>query len=147
MKQQVQISPISLKTGAMMVQEGLLLPPVAGMETDGYSPRWRSVKTLDSHSLGRKLDAVGWHLFFVAGHVTAVAFGRGGEKSLRKAVLRIAAKVRALELNCLELTQIARKHFLGVPYIAISAHSYHIQQGWCLHTADERRRSRPSSES
>lgn len=38
--------------------------------------------------------------------------------------------------NCIELTQIAKKHFLGVPYIAISAHSYHIQQGWYLGGAD-----------
>ncbi len=78
----VQASPESLKAGAMMVREGLLLPKVPGMETDVYSRRWRSVKVLDSFSMGRKLDAVGWHLFFVAGHITTVAFGFGGERSL-----------------------------------------------------------------
>jgi hypothetical protein len=127
----------------MMVQDGWLLPKVPGIETDAYSRGWRSVQALDSFSMSRKLDAAGWHLFFVAGQVTTVAFGLGGERSVHKAVERIAAKVRALALNCLELTQIARKHFLGVPYIAISAHSYHIQPGWQLQNANERRRSQP----
>jgi hypothetical protein len=141
----LQVLPGSLEAGTMMIQEGLPLPKLLEMETDAYSRRWRSVKALDSFSMGRKLDAVGLHLFFVAGHITTIAFGLGGERSVHKAVERIAAKVKALELNCLELTQIARKHFLGVPYIAISAHSYHIQQGWCLENADERRRSQPEA--
>lgn len=136
----VQALPESLKAGTMMVREGLLLPNLLDVETDAYSRRWRSVKSLDSFSMGRKLDAVGWHLFFVAGHITTIALGLGGEKSLHKAVQRIAAKVSALELNCLELTKISRKHFLGLPYIEISAHSYHIQPGWQLQSADERRR-------
>lgn len=135
-----QVLPNSLKAGTMMVQEGLLLPKLLEMESDAYSQRWRSVKALDSFSLGHRLDAVGWHLFFVAGQVTTVAFGLGGTRSLHKAVQRIAAKVRALDLNCLELTEIDRKHFLGLPYIAISAHSYHIQQGWQLQTFETRRR-------
>ena len=138
----VQVLPKRLKAGTMMVQEGLLLPKLLKMETDPYSRRWRSVKALDSFSLGHMLDAVGWHLFFVVGRVTTVAFGLCGEKSLHKAVQRIAAKVRALDLNCLELTEVARKRFLGVPYIAISAHTYHIQQGWQLQNSEERRRSR-----
>jgi len=117
----VQVVPRSLKAGTMMVQEGLLLPKLLEMETEAYSRGWRSVKALDSFSLGQKLTAVGWHLFFVAGHVTTIAFGRGGDKSLCRAVRRIATKVRALDLNSLELTEIVRKQFLGIPYVAISA--------------------------
>lgn len=129
----------SLKLGAMMIREGLQLPKLLDVETDAYSRRWRSVETLDSFGLSHMLDVVGLHLFFVAGQVKTIAFGFG-EKSLRKAVQRIAAKVKALELNCLELTEITKRHFLGVPYIAISAHTYHIQQGWQLQNLEERRR-------
>jgi hypothetical protein len=135
------VEPRTLKAGTMMVQEGLLLPKVLEMESEAYSRGWRSVKALDSSSLGYKLAAGGWHLFFVAGQVTTISFGRGGDKSLYRAVKRIAAKVRALDLNCLEVTEIVRKHFLGMPYMAISAHSYHIQPGWQLQNTDERQRS------
>lgn len=130
----------SIKAGTMLINEDLLLPKLLEVNTNACSPRWRSVGVLDSFSLGHKLNAVGWHLCFLADHVTAIAFGHGREKSLQKAVQRIAAKVTALGWNCLELTQIARKHFVGVPYIAISAHSYHIQQGWKLQSLEERRR-------
>lgn len=128
----------SPKAGAMMLREGLQLPKLLDVKTNSYSRRWRSVETLDSFGLSRMLEAVGLHLFFLAGHVNTIAFGLG-EKSLHKAVQRIAAKVRDLELNCLELTEIANKHFLGIPYIAITAHAFHIQPGWQLLNLAERR--------
>jgi hypothetical protein len=134
-----QVLPNSLKPGTMMIRDGLLLAELPNLDTSPHSKGWRSVTALDSSSLGRKLDTVGLHLFFLAGQVATVAFGFGGEQSLRKAVQRVAAKVKALDLNCLELTEIAKKHFLGLPYIAISAHSCHIQPGCMLQSVEERR--------
>ncbi len=99
------------------------------------------MKTVDSFTLERKLAAMGWHLFFVAGQLTTTAFGRVGEASLRRAVKRLAAKIRALNLNCLQLTDSVPRHFLGVPYVVISVHPYHIQQGWQLQTTNERQGS------
>lgn len=126
--------PNNIEAGTMMVREDLLLPTL-DIETDAYSARWRSVKDLSSSGLGRALDAVGWHLFFIGGHINTVAFGRAGEKSQHKAVQRIAAKVKAMNFNCLELTEITRKRFLGLPYIGIRAHAFHVQQGWQLDPA------------
>jgi hypothetical protein len=134
--------PCSASPGTMMVQEGLLFPDAVNLRTDAYSRGWRSVQALDSFSLGRNLAVGGWHLFFVAGHVTAIAFGHGN-KSLCLAVKRIAAKVRALNLNCLELTKIVRKRFLGIPYVAISAGSFHIQKGWQLQSTEPGASPRP----
>jgi hypothetical protein len=48
-------------------------------------------------------------------------------------------KVKPLNFNCLEVTAIAAKRFLGVPYTLISAHSRHIQQSCYLDGADGRR--------
>lgn len=124
----------------MMVQESPSLPKPSEVETDAYSRGWRSVRALNSFRLADILEALGWNLFFVAGRIKTVALDLGGEKSVQKAVRRIAAKVGALDLNCLELSEVQRKHFLGVPYIAISAQPYHIQQGWKLHTPEQRRR-------
>jgi len=51
------------------------------------------------------------------------------------------AKVKPLNFNCLEVTGIAAKRFLGVPYTVISAHSRHIQQSCYLDGDNARRRS------
>jgi hypothetical protein len=37
--------------------------------------------------------------------------------------------VREQDFNCLEVTGIVAKRFLGMPYTVVSAHSRHIQQG------------------
>jgi hypothetical protein len=139
----VNVSAESLQVGAMMVRDGLLPPKLPGMETEACLLRWLSVKTLNSFMLSRKLETVGLHLFFVVGSVTSFAFGIDGGRRLHKTVQRIAAKVMALGFNCLELTEIHRKHFLGVPYITISARTYHIQQGWQLKNMEERRALAP----
>jgi len=49
--------------------------------------------------------------------------------------------VRLHNFNCLEVTGIVANRFLGVPYTTVSAHSRHIQQGWRLDGAEERRSS------
>lgn len=134
----------NLKNGTMMVQEDVLPPNITpDVETEPYLKGWRSIKALDTFSLRDMLHALGWNLFFFAGDVNALAFG-SGENSLRNAVQRITAKVSRLELNCLELTQLHRKHFLGLPYITVSAHCYQVQQSCQLETLDERRRLRRS---
>lgn len=123
----------------MLIQAGLPLPKTMDMETDAFSQEWRSVRALDCLSLGRNIDAFGWHLFFIAGDITTKAYGRDEQKSLRRAVKRIAGQVRELNFNCLELTGIVRKDFWGVPYVLVSAHPCHIQEGREIQDRDVRR--------
>ena len=68
-------------------------------------------------------------------------FGAPGAAKIKNALHRILAKVRLHNFNCLEVTGIVANRFLGVPYTTVSAHSRHIQQGWRLDGAEERRSS------
>ena len=52
---------------------------------------------------------------------------------------RILGKVRPQGFNCLEVTGIVAKRFLGMRYGTVSAHSRHIQQGCYLDEASIRR--------
>jgi hypothetical protein len=131
--------PATIHAGTMMIQEGLLLPPTVALESDSYSEGWRSVRTLDSFSLDRSIRTSGWHLFFMAEQLQAIVLG-GGEKSVSRGVKRIAVEVRSLGFNCMGLTQIVKRHFLGIPYVMISAHPYHIQESCLLQSTDVRRR-------
>lgn len=64
----------------------------------------------------------------MAGEIRAIAFGINGQSMVRRAIKRIAANPRSKQFNSLEITQVARKRFLGVPYVSVGAQSRHIQE-------------------
>ena len=85
-------------------------------------------------------------LFFMAAQVKVMFFGAIETKSIQKAVGRILGKLKPMNFNCLEVTGIVAKRFLGVPYTVVLAHSRHIQESCYLDGADERQRSQRGAE-
>jgi hypothetical protein len=65
----------------------------------------------------------------LAGEIGAIALGREGLGTLRRAVKRILAKQEGQKFNSLEVTKIISKRFLGIPFIGVTAHFRHIQRG------------------
>jgi hypothetical protein len=90
------------------------------------------IRAVNGFSLDRKVRAAGWNSFFMAGTITASALGSIKESSVRSALRQIFSKIRGDHFNCLEVTGIVERHFLGVPYVTVSAHSRHIQQSHLL---------------
>jgi hypothetical protein len=74
----------------------------------------------------------------MAAEVKVRFFGALGTTRIQNAMKRILAKVRPQSFNCIEVTGIVAKHFLGVPYTIVSAHSRHIQQSCQLNSASAR---------
>ena len=131
--------PSNIEIGSILIKER---PPLAGrlgLQSDAYSQNWSVVRALNGFSLDRKIRAAGWNSFFMAGEVQARAFGSIKAGSLRAALRRIFSKVRHEDFNCLEVTGIVARRFLGVPYVMVSAHSRHIQKGFQLDHSRERR--------
>jgi hypothetical protein len=83
----------------------------------------------------------------MAAEVKVMFFGAPGTAKVKNALHRILTKVKPQEFNCLEVTGIVAKRFLGVPYATVSAHSRHIQQGCYLEGTNERRASQHDAES
>jgi len=54
--------------------------------------------------------------------------------------------VKRQNFNCLEVTGIVAKRFLGVPYATVSAHSRHIQQSCLLDSVESRQNGRRDAE-
>jgi len=108
-------------------------------ESEPYSGKWRLVKALDGFALDRKIRDAGWNFFFMAAEVKVMFFGALGTTRIQNAVQRILAKVKPQSFNCLEITGIVTKRFLGMPYATVSAHSRHIQPSCYLDGAEERR--------
>lgn len=115
----------------MMIREGFLLPKDWQIESLSYSNTWRTVVGMDSFAFARKLGAAGLHLFFIAGELKAIEWGRG-TGAVRRAMNRILARGAKSYLNCMEITQVAPVHFMGLPCVSIRAFSFHIQKNAVL---------------
>ncbi|HEV2113835.1 MAG TPA: hypothetical protein VGR50_06765 [Terriglobales bacterium] len=120
---------IPVQCGTMMVRDGLLLPDHMGAATDTYSAGWRSFTEADGFGVDRKLRQLGWECFFIAGELSAISFGLSQNRMVNAAVHRLLAKVRALNLNCVEFTEVRRSSFIGIPYVAVACHARQIQHG------------------
>jgi hypothetical protein len=127
----------AIKAGTVLIKEGILLPDALKLESEPYSPGWRSVSGLDGYAMGRKTHDTGWTFFYLAGETRATVFGHEGQETVRKAIKKILAGLRSGNFNSLEITRVAFKHFLGMPYATVSFHTRNMQEGMFLSGGDD----------
>jgi hypothetical protein len=123
---------VTIKTGTILMKEGTPLPAGLKATSDTFLPGWRAFQNLNGYALSRKIEAENWQFFCLAGDVQATAVGRDRQKAITSAVKQILASTAAEQYNSLEVTEIAPKWFLGVPYLKVSAHLRHVQESILL---------------
>ena len=96
------------------------------------------INCADGDLLERDLRKAGWNFFFLAETVEAIVWGHRGERTVRRAMRRVLSKVKLLKFNCLEITEVTQKRFLGLPYVHVSAHSRHTEKSSTLLSLGER---------
>lgn len=138
--------PPVVQVRSILIEEGPQLKQILGLESELYSGTWSLVDVANSLALDRKIRASGWNFFFMADEVKAMFFGAVAPKKIQHALQRILGKVQAKHYNALEVTKIGVKHFLGIPYAVVSAHSRHIQQNCYLDDTQARRLSQRNAE-
>ena len=121
-----------ITTGTVLIKEGTLLPESLQLESEPYLKGWRLVKNLDSSGVDRRVCDAGWTFFFVAGDVNATAVGSDSDKTTSRAVKNVIAGMKSDKLNCLEITHVGAKRFLGLPYVTVSGNPRHIQESMFL---------------
>jgi len=119
----------AFQTGSILVEDGTILPRAMSLERSKSSHNWRSVLNFDRIGLDAQLAKAGWTFFYMAGVVRKFAFGLDADKRVRSAVGRVIGDVRRQRCNCLEITHMATRSFLGIPYTSVTAHARHIQDG------------------
>jgi hypothetical protein len=120
-----------INLGTILIEEGTPLPNSLKFESEPHSNGWRSVKNLNGYGLDRKIREMGWTFFDMA-QITGSAFGFDRDKAARRALKRVLANVKWNKFNSLEITQVAAKRFLGLPYVTVRAHPRHIQESMFL---------------
>jgi len=117
-----------IKTGTILIREDAPLPESLQFESEPYSKGWRSVKNLDASALDRRITKAGCTFFYLAGEFKVSVFGSDGEETMGRAVRRILGHLKSEKSNCLEITQVAAKRLLVIPYVMVSANARHIQK-------------------
>ena len=118
----------AIKTGTILIEGGASMPESLRLEGKSYSSGWRSVSNLDLNELDTAINKAGWTFFFMAGEIKITAFGFDREQAVRRAMKRVITNVESHKCNCVEITEVSAKSFLGMPYVNVSAHSRHIQE-------------------
>lgn len=119
-----------IRTGTLLIKEGIILTESLRIESEPYSKGWRLIRDLDGGDLDRKTREAGWTLFFMAGEIRATVLGSDSEGSAGRAVRKLIMKMNGF--NCLEISQVAGSHTLGLPCVTASGHARHIQQSMFL---------------
>jgi len=128
-----------VKVGTILIaEESPRMAEVLALESKPYFGKWSVLQDLDGRAVDNTIHAAGWNFFFMAAETKVLFLGALGAQRIRGAVKRILRKVGQQNFNCLEVTGIVAKHFLGVPYATVSAHSRHIQQNCQLDSIESR---------
>jgi hypothetical protein len=131
---------LSTRVGDILLDDRPRIHQVLELRIEPYSGSWSRVKIFDRSSLDQQIRAAGWNLFFIPGEAKAMIFGAVAAGKIEGALTRILKKVRSRNFNCLEVSAIETKRFLGIPYGIVSAHSLHIQQSRVLDPPKERKK-------
>jgi hypothetical protein len=121
-----------IKPGTFLIHESALLPDTLRINRADCSNGWCSVTQLNGNELNRKIREARWTFFFLAGEVRASVLGLDPEKATRRAMQRVLADQESEKFNCLEITLVARKRFLGLYFVSVSGHWRHIQESMFL---------------
>jgi len=126
-----------IQAGTTMIQSS---PPLQwlGMESQLYSGSWSALGIFDSSGLDRRVRTAGWNLFFLADELRTVVPAWGGQNSVRTGLKRLLARTGLRHFNCMQVSQVVTKRFLGIPYVSIVGHALHIQKGHMLQSNAER---------
>ena len=116
-----------IRAGTMIIKDGTQTPESLVLDTKSYSAGWSSIVKTTSAQLGRDLESAGWTFFYMAAEIRTSGFGFNDESRTDGAVAHVIDAVRLEKCNCLEITQIRRRSFLGLPYTSVVAHARHIQ--------------------
>jgi len=137
--------PSTVQVGTILMKEWPGMPELIGFETEPRLGEWSMVRAPDAFTLDREIHAAGWNFFFMAAEVKTMFFGSLRAAKVQSALTRILAKVKQQHFNGLEITAIVARHFLGVPYVTVSAHSRHLQHSSNLDSSEIRQTSQDAA--
>jgi hypothetical protein len=122
-----------IRAGTMLIADGTHIPELLVIDTESYSGGWSSIMGSTSAQLGKNIENAGWTFFYMAGEIRTSGFGFSDQSRTARALAHVIRAVRRENCNCLEITQMRRRSFLGLSYTSVVAHARHIQRSRSFH--------------
>ena len=122
-----------IRAGTMLIADGTDMPATVVVGTEQYSAGWSSITGPTSAQLGKEIENAGWTFFYMANELRTAGFGFNDQSRIARAVGHVINAVRRENCNCLEITQLRRRSFLGLSYTSLVAHARHIQRSRSFH--------------
>ena len=119
--------------GTILIEQGTPIPSSISLGTESYAVGWSAITNLTRVELGKELEGAGWTFFYMAGEIETTGFGFDEQSRIYRAIAHAIKAVKLEAFNCLEITQIRSKLFLGVPCMKVRAHGRHIQVSPSFH--------------
>lgn len=121
-----------IRAGMMLLEDGTGTPESFVLNIEPYSMGWSFIIDATAVQLGRDLEGAGWTFFYLAGAIHVSGFGLNDQSRTDRAMAHLIDAVKLQRFNCLEITQVTRASFLGLPYTKVAAHARHIQRSRIL---------------
>lgn len=121
-----------IRPGTMLLEDGTRTPESFVLNSEPYSIGWSLIIDATAAQLGRNLEGAGWTFFYLAGLISANGFGLSDQSRTDRAMAHLIETIKLQHFNCLEITQVRRVSFLGLPYTRVVARARHIQRSRIL---------------
>lgn len=115
-----------IQSGSILIKSDVRLPKSVRFESKQYGS-WKILTGVDGFAVERWLSTAGWHFFFVVPEIKAAAVSSTRRGALKKVLGKLTGATEARTLNALEIVKITTKHFLGLYYVVVIAHSRHAK--------------------
>jgi hypothetical protein len=127
----------TIQVGTMLIEHGTHMPESLVVGTERYSEGWSCIVKSTSAQLGKAIESAGWTFFYLAGEIQTRGFGFNDQSRMDRAVAHLIRAVKLQHCNCLEITGMRRRSFLGLSFTSLSAHARHIQRSHAFHDASD----------
>ena len=123
----------TIRAGSVLLHDGTLLPPSLAVTTEQYSTDWSFIVSFPGARLNKAIETAGWTFFFMAGDIRTRGFSLNAPGSLARAVLHLTDAVTGQHCNCLEISSVSQRSFLGLHWTSLAAHARHLQESSSFH--------------
>jgi hypothetical protein len=115
-------------SGSVFISDGAARPPSCEVEKLTSVPGWGCVTNYSPAELGREVESDGWTFFYMAGEIRSTSFGRDETARTERSLRRLLGAAALGPCNCLQITDVKRRSFAGIPYVSLIAHARHLQK-------------------
>lgn len=118
----------SIKSGTLIVAEGLALPSACDLKTLPFCAGWRAIVNMQAEGADKRFSATGWTCFQKALPGSVNTIGLGDAHTLIKAFQKFVRDSGTMKFNCIEITHAFQKTVMGISYVHLAARTRNIRQ-------------------